>query len=96
MPYTEEQHKFDIGPNIERRGLYFGAKNAGELNLSITLLCIDYFMRNGMRYQQINDIMGALEGTHNEFYRRVAVPYENKKIKENGDVYAEVLNVLHL
>jgi len=33
--------------------------------------------------------MGALEGAKLEFYRRVVVPYEEKKMKENGDVYNE-------
>lgn len=31
--------------------------------------------------------MGAVEGAKTEFYRRIAVPYEEKKIRENGDVY---------
>jgi hypothetical protein len=41
----------------------------------------------GLSYQTINDIVGALEGAKLEFYRRVAVPYEDKKIIENGDVF---------
>ncbi len=35
--------------------------------------------------------MGALEGSKLEFYRRIAAPYENKKMKENGDVYEELV-----
>lgn len=61
-------------------------ENAGELNYTITTLLIDYF-GNHHNYQGINDILGALEGAKLEFYRRVAVPYENGKIKSNGDVY---------
>jgi hypothetical protein len=61
--------------------------NAGELNYAITLLIRDYFRSNGGRYQQINDIIGALEGAKAEFYRRVVAPYEDIKIRENGDVY---------
>lgn len=61
--------------------------NPGELNYKITLLLLDYLNVHDLKYQTINDIMGALEGAKAEFYRRVAIPYEDKKIKENGDVY---------
>lgn len=61
--------------------------NAGELNFVITRIIDDYFHENGARYQQANDIIGALEGAKLEFYRRVVGPYENKKILEHGDVY---------
>lgn len=60
---------------------------AGELNYAITFLISNYFHRMGGCYQQINDVIGALDGAKAEFYRRIAVPYEDEKIKENGDVY---------
>lgn len=60
----------------------------GELNYAITLLIKTYLERhNDLSYQAINDVLGALEGAKLEMYRRVASPYENKKIKQNGDVY---------
>lgn len=62
-------------------------KNAGELNFILTLVCRYYFETTTANYQAINDIIGALEGCKLEFYRRLVAPYENKKIKENGDVY---------
>lgn len=40
-----------------------------------------------LNYQMINDVMGALESAKLEFYRRIAVPYEETKRKDNGDVY---------
>lgn len=62
-------------------------QNSGELNYKITCMLIDYYYAHGKRYLQINDVLGALEGAKLEFYRRVAAPYEDEKIKENGDVY---------
>jgi len=59
---------------------------AGEVNYIVTEIIYDYFKRNGGRYQQVNDVVGALEGAKLEFYRRVAAPYEDTKIKENTDV----------
>lgn len=63
------------------------AENAGELNYILTIIVRNYFEDNGGRYQQINDVVGALEGCKLEFTRRITNPYEDKKIKENGDVY---------
>ena len=62
-------------------------KTVGELNYMITIQCREYLERHGLKYQTVNDILGALEGAKLEFYRRVAAPYEDKKIKENGDCY---------
>lgn len=61
--------------------------DAGELNYLITKMCIHYIKNNEARYQSINDVIGALEGAKLEFYRRYAAPYEDEKIKQNGDVY---------
>lgn len=74
----------------EDREALVGAREpetAGELNYALTLLCQTYFDNLGGRYQQINDIIGALEGCKLEFYRRLVSVYEDKKIEENGDVY---------
>ena len=60
---------------------------SGELNYYLTRLCEEYWTCFGPNYATINDIVGALEGAKLEFYRRIAVPYEDKKILENGDVY---------
>ena len=60
----------------------------GELNYAITKMLVQYIDNPGLSYHVINDILGALEGAKLEFYRRVAVPYENSKLAINGDVYA--------
>jgi hypothetical protein len=59
----------------------------GELNYAITVLMRNYWNGSDKTYQAINDILGALEGAKLEFYRRVVVPYEDEKIRLNGDVY---------
>ena len=46
-----------------------------------------YMQQHGLNYRVINDIVGAAEGAKAEFQRRVAAPYEDKKILQNGDVY---------
>jgi len=61
--------------------------NAGELNFQITSLITQYIRKHILSYSTLNDVLGALEGCKLELYRRVVAPYEDKKIKENGDVY---------
>lgn len=68
-------------------GLVDPPENPGELNYLITFLVRSYLDYKGEKYQTYNDIMGALEGAKLELYRRQVAPYENEKIKANGDVY---------
>lgn len=81
MPYIKHTDRFQLIYQ-ERE-----ADTPGELNFMITRLLSHYLDSKGKSYQTINDVMGALEGAKLEFYRRVAAPYEDTKIKENGDVY---------
>lgn len=70
-----------------------GAVTPGELNYQFTKLIVNYIRENGLNYQHINDVIGALEGAKIEFYERVVVVYENMKKVENGDVgYDEIMS----
>lgn len=82
MPYIKETRK-QAFKNLLNEDV---PVTPGELNYLFTMIIFDYFKRHN-NYQGINDIIGALEGAKLEFYRRVAVPYENAKMAENGDVY---------
>lgn len=64
-----------------------GPENAGELNYALTLVVRSYLKSKGLSYQTCNDIVGALDNCKGEFKRRVQDPYEDIKIKLNGDVY---------
>ena len=61
--------------------------NAGELNYVITRVIADYLFEHGLSYQRLNDVIGVLECSKQELYRRIAGPYEDTKVAENGDVY---------
>lgn len=95
MPYIKNEDKTLIDARIQEASKgYFEIqdigcqlKNSGELNYVITCIIKHYFYANGGRYQQINDVIGALEGAKAEFGRRIVIPYEDRKRKENGDVY---------
>jgi hypothetical protein len=55
----------------------------GELNYVVTKILKEIYP---LRYFHINKAVGVLECIKLEYYRRVAAPYENQKIKETGDV----------
>jgi hypothetical protein len=81
MPYISKAARTDI------RRRHRKPCSPGELNFCITDLCLSYLYLAGRSYETINGIMGALTCTQQEFYRRVAVPYEEEKKGENGDVF---------
>jgi hypothetical protein len=62
-------------------------ETGGDLNYIITRLCKEFLDNLGENYERINQVIGALECAKQEFYRRIVSPYEDKKIKENGDVF---------
>ena len=55
----------------------------GEINYVVTKILKGVYP---LRYYHINKAIGVLECAKLEFYRRVAAPYEDIKIKESGDV----------
>lgn len=81
MPYIDPEKRVDI--NCDNAA----PETPGELNYAITMLINDYLV-DEVSYATINEVIGVLECAKLELYRRVAVPYEDKKCKENGDVYA--------
>jgi hypothetical protein len=83
MPYIPDANRKEVDPQYESRS----PRNPGELNYVFTTLIKRYLEDQEISYQTINDVMGALEGAKLEFYRRVAVPYENTKLSLNGDAY---------
>ena len=85
MPYIDPYRRESLDRELDL-GLV-QIESAGELNYAITKLFIRYMQCHGLSYSTINDIVGAAEGAKMEFYRRVAAPYEDKKIHKNGDVY---------
>lgn len=85
MPYLDEESK-----ELICKGMI--PQTEGELNFAITNVVRLYIAkqreeRGRVGYSTINEVLGALDGASKEFYRRIAIPYENKKIRENGDVY---------
>ena len=60
------------------------ADRDGHINYVVTVLLKNLY--DPPKYLRYNKAIGVLECIKLEFYRRIVAPYEDKKIKENGDV----------
>jgi cystathionine beta-lyase family protein involved in aluminum resistance len=84
MPYIVPERRVLYDPHIAE--IFKNVVTPGDLNYVITRLCHEYLKLNGTRYDTLNTIIGVLSCADKEFYRRMTVPYEDTKIKINGDV----------
>lgn len=81
MPYIDAEARARLGEGGR-------PESPGELNYAISRLVDQYLVDAGeLRYARLNEVVGALECAKLEVYRRLAVPYEEMKIREAGDVF---------
>lgn len=86
MPYIEQAVKKVFDRVLNTIETEANPASPGALNYLITKIVLLYLGDNPS-YNDYNDITGVLECAKLEFYRRAISSYEDKKIKENGDVY---------
>lgn len=92
MPYIKQEARSKIIHALEE--LAFTIKDAGfsveempgVLNYVISSLLNLMRPEKGWNYYSINNTRGLIGCVGDEFYRRVAAPYEDIKIQENGDI----------
>lgn len=83
MPYVKEALKEELRPFATRP-----ANNVGELTFQLTETIQNYIAHQGLAFQTVSDITGALHQCQRDFDERVVEPYEMRKRAENGDVWA--------
>lgn len=94
MPYIDETSRKVLDQSID--DLANIITNHSELdneNVMVMLGDLNYCMSRligqvmgNTSYAKIAMLTGVLENVKQEFYRRVAVPYEEEKIVMNGDI----------
>ena len=84
MPYIKQEDRIRFRYPAECLGL--AAECAGDLNYIMTVIVHKYIEKKGLKYANVNEVIGAMECCKLELYRKVAAPYEDIKIAENGDV----------
>ena len=85
MPYIkQEDRQWLIG--VEDALEESGVATAGEIQYLISLVIREFLKDNELRYATFNEVMGALAGAQQEFYREVVAPYEDICIEKNGGI----------
>lgn len=96
MPYINEEERLELDQCIDR--MIACIKNTktslndpndiknhlGRINYSFSRILAGLMDRPS--YNKIAMITGVLENIKQEFYRRIASPYEDLKIVQNGDI----------
>jgi hypothetical protein len=97
MPYIAPQYRERLDGLIDAlaQGLVqeaqqqdYDAAFAGLLNYTCTRLALKVVRQQfgPLRYWLIALITGTFKNIADEFYRRVAVPYEDRQLAQSGDV----------
>jgi hypothetical protein len=87
MPYIPKDKRPDLDAKMEALIDHLSRfpleEQDGALNYTITRMIKRIYP---IQYRHLNRALGVLTAVTQELYRRVIGPYEDKKIKENGDV----------
>jgi hypothetical protein len=97
MPYVKPESRQTLDPAIRElatriadlaRTLPEETAFAGLLNYACTSLAMHVVdsLFGRVRYGTIATVTGVFKNVADEFYRRVAAPYEDAQIAKNGDV----------
>ena len=89
MPYIlkTEREKFNDLIKIIVHDLSESGEYDGKLNYVVSSIINGILKERGKNYHELNKMIGVVECVKQELYRRLAAPYEDKKIEENGDVF---------
>jgi len=84
MPYIKQEQR----PFIDLLARLFIGDGllTGRLNYFIFKVTKEYIKKAGESYANYRDVIGELECAKLEIERRMLSKYEDKKIKQNGDI----------
>ncbi len=84
MPYIKKDDRPKF--NAAATEIAGKAECAGDLNYAITVILHSYLKRKGVKYANVNELIGMMECCKLELYRKIGAPYEDLKVTQNGDV----------
>lgn len=84
MPYIKKLARKIIDEIVD--DAHFSVAANGSLNYFLVKLMLVRRKLEGESYTFYKNYIGELEMAQAEIYRRYVAPYEDKKMKENGDV----------
>jgi hypothetical protein len=95
MPYITQDRRDALDPIVEQlvhklselQLDNFDEKNSTEGNVNYFVSQLLNRVYTPTSYKAINDVVGLLTCIKDEYYRKVAAPYEDQKEFDNGSVY---------
>ena len=84
MPYIVQPRREKLDPHLKEIAKL--VETEGDMNYCIYKLSCLLIDRMGESYSNYSMCGSAMEHAKLEWYRRRVAPYEDKKIKENGDI----------
>lgn len=94
MPYIDRNRRKELDESIDNLISALSNKEKLDNEEFVQILgdlnyCFSRILSNLMSdasYSKIAMITGVLENIKQEYYRRIAEPYEDQKINQNGDI----------
>ena len=88
MPYISKDDRIALDPIVDIAARVLERKpleeSLGDLNYLLSRIIAGAIGKTS--YRKIAMATGVLENVKQELYRRLATPYEEEKIGENGDI----------
>lgn len=89
MPYIPHEDRNRFRPALASLAAAIDEDDItpGQLDYLFCIVAKLYVDKKGANYTSFNDVMGAFKGASSEFERRMIVPYEEGKLRMNGDIF---------
>ena len=84
MPYILEERRKLFDESL--KNCADKCESAGDLCYCFYKIICYFIKRNGLSFDNWTKCVSALESTKLEFYRAYMEDYEDKKIRDNGDI----------
>lgn len=86
MPYISPKVRKELEEELENLLHVLKDKALGDFTYVLYCIVNTYVEERAKSFHTYADVIGMLEATKLEFFRRAVSPYEDRKIEENGDV----------
>lgn len=90
MPYIDPDRRKDLDPFLKSICEAVVHVSEGEMNYVLSRLMLAHVTHDGLlkpSYADYEAAIGLLECVKLELYRRAVAVYEDRKVRENGDVF---------
>ena len=88
MPYIKQEDRNKYEPELHKLtdSILNNLPSKGELTYLLYVISLNYIKKHGKSYTNISSAISCLIDAAEELRRKELSPYEDQKIKENGDI----------